>query len=245
MREPRLRLVLVLVLSLLAAGCPRRSSPPSQGGFGSGGGGGLGGESGEGASSGDGAASGGGGGGSSSGDGSRGGRGPDRSDEGAGSAASAQESPVTNANPDPSTREELLAYEPAQAFAHGLRGEGPKGLAKGLLGTAPAALAEQMKHEKTPPQALDLVLVVFQRAQDTQGNRSILDGEVLDRLRRDLTVQTSGHAALGRWASALVGKVESPPDLRAASTFLEHVRAIAHLGKAARKADKQQKSDPR
>lgn len=126
-------------------------------------------------------------------------------------------------------REQLLAYEPTPAFAAGIAGDGPRGMRRDLQGTAATAMVEQLKRDKTPTQALDLVLVSWHRASEAQGDRAVLVEAAIARLRRDLALQAEGQPALGRWTSALLDRVDTPLELRAAQVFLEQVRRIWHL----------------
>lgn len=126
-------------------------------------------------------------------------------------------------------REQLLAYAPADAFAPGIAGQGPRGMRRELQGTAATAMVEQLKRDGTPTQALDLVLVSWHRATEAQGDRSVLVEAAMARLRKDLELQVEGQPSLARWTSALVERVDTPLELSAGQVFLEQVRRIWHL----------------
>jgi len=126
-------------------------------------------------------------------------------------------------------RAQLLEYDPVRAFAPGIAGEGPRGMRRELQGTAATALVEQLKRDETPTQALDLVLVSWHRATEAQGDRSVLLETAISRLRKDLALQVEGQPSLRRWVNALLDRVDTPLELRAAQVFLEQVRRIWHL----------------
>lgn len=139
---------------------------------------------------------------------------------------------VTDDRASTTDRARLLAMTPDQALAEGLRGDAPGGLPPLLAGEAALAMAEQLRAADVPLEALDLCLVVFDRAREQTGAGQTVPAPVLEDLRRALEVQAGDLPALSRWVEALAGRVYLRRDLEGAVAFLVKVREVHALGAA-------------
>lgn len=139
--------------------------------------------------------------------------------------------------PESLSREDLLARTPEAVLAGGLRGDGPEGLAPELAGTGALALVEQLRAADVPREALELCLVQLDRARE-QAPPGALSDAAVERLRRDLAVQTRGYPALERWMTALEGHLLHQGDLEAAVTFVSRAWRIWQEGDALRERGK-------
>lgn len=139
---------------------------------------------------------------------------------------------MTDDRPSTTDRARLLAMTPEEALAQGLRGDAPGGVSPLLAGEAALALAEQLRAADVPLQALDLCIVVFDRAREQAGADPTIPEPVLQELRRALDVQAGDRPALRRWVTALADRAYLRQDLEAALAFLVKVREVQALGGA-------------
>ncbi len=138
---------------------------------------------------------------------------------------------VTDERATSTDRERLLAMTPEQALVDGLRGDGPGGLSPLLAGEGALAMAEQLRAAQVPTEALDLCVVVFDRARE-QAAPGTLPEPALQELQRALKVQAGDQPGLLRWVEALAGRVYLRQDVEAAVAFLLKVREVRALSGA-------------
>lgn len=132
---------------------------------------------------------------------------------------------------DRSDRARLLAMTPAEVFGGGLRGRNAGELAPLLAGEGALAMAEQLGAAKVPLEALDLCLVVFDRARE-RSREALVEDAIGAELTRALEVQAGDQPVLRAWVVPLAERVFVQADLGAAVAFLTKVRTIYALSAA-------------
>lgn len=139
--------------------------------------------------------------------------------------------PTVTQQPSSSDRARLLAMTPADVFSGGLRGRVAGELAPLLAGEGALAMSEQLGAAKVPLEALDLCLVVFDRARES-ARAELVEDAVRAQLMRSLEVQAGDQAVLRAWVVPLAERVFVQADLSAAVAFLTKVRTIYALSAA-------------
>lgn len=148
-------------------------------------------------------------------------------------------SPVTSEQPPPTPtttsttkdRAQLLAMTPADVLKDGLRGSGTGGMSPLLAGEGAVAMAEQLREANVPLDALDLCVVVFDRARERTATGTI-EAPARKELDAGVELQAGDLPSLHRWVKALAERAYQRQDLDAAVAFLMKVREIRALSQA-------------
>lgn len=129
------------------------------------------------------------------------------------------------------SREEVLEASPGEVWSE-VWDRGGRGLLPS--GRSVACCAEQLRSQDVPLEALGLVLVALQRAVDAAGDGEV-EGEAVERLRRDLAVVVRGREGLAAWVKPFVERVErlDRQGLAVGKAFLERVYVLWRLARDA------------